>query len=263
MQQRYLWLAIVLISVLIYFACSEDKSVSPKALENVGEKVFGAISIEQQKHLYVKNDSGGVYIYGYPDQDVIETLLYRTVSAESKKLAEQRLADIELKHDKADDLINIFTTVNTQPGRLRYTSWYSLEIPNKMVLDIHDVWEDINVFDLDTTLMVRDAGHNVSIVRHSGSAQVNTLTGDIYMEIAVPDSGYCVGHTGAGDIVVHLPQETSATIKLVTQDGLISVNNLEVKNEVATPSSFEGLLGLGEGEIILETGRGSIILQGF
>lgn len=263
MQHRYFRLAALLSSILIFFACSEDKSVSPKILENVAEKVFGTISIENQTHLYVKNDSGGVYLYGYPNHDVIETMLYRTVSAESKKMAEQRLADIELQHEKSDERITIATMINTQPGRLHYTSWYSLEIPNKMVLDVSGVWEDVTIFDMDTTLAVRDVRHNIAIVRQSGSAFVNTLDGDIYMEIALPDSGYCQGKTGGGDIVVRVPRETSATIRLKSREGPVSVNNLKVTNEVNAPGSVEGIIGLGEGEITLETARGSIILSGF
>ena len=262
-MKKYILLLGVLVMLAVFAACSNDEPTAPKPLESVGEKVFDAIEIENQKHISVTNDSGGIYIYGYPNQDVIETLLYRTVSAEAKKLAEQRLGDIELQHRKTENNIDIFATIDTQPGGLNYTSWYSLDMPNNMVVDITAIWDDINIFDMDTTLTVTDAKRNISVVRHSGSTQLTTLAGDIYVEIAMPDSGYCIAETGAGDIVVRVPQETSARIELVSQSGSVTVNNLEVNDQVEQSGSLSGVLGLGEGEITLATNRGAIVLNGF
>ena len=126
--------------------CSQNDTVGPKPLENIGEQVFGSIDMQDQTHINVKNDSGGVYIYGYWNQDIIETMLYRTVSAESRTAAQERLLDVQLQHSRSEETIDIFATINTHPGRLRYSSWYNLELDNKLVLNIQDIPDDITVF---------------------------------------------------------------------------------------------------------------------
>lgn len=263
MHKRYSFLGMTLLAAL-FIGCATDETSGPKkALERADERLFGAIEFENQRHVSVKNDSGGIYIYGYPNQDVIETLLYRTVAAEDEVTAKNHLGDVELKFDKTDEQVSIYTAVTAPPGRLRYTTWYSLDVPNKMVLTIDKIWDDVTVFDMDTALTVIDAWRNVSIVRHNGSAQVNAVRGDIYLEIAIPEGGICAGQTNEGDIVARIPRDTSAKIKLLSHQGNVVVKNLTLKNEVGGTGALEAVLGLGAGEILLETGRGSIELSGF
>ena len=257
------FLLLVLAGVL-FISCSQDDSPSgPILYVSAGEKIFGSIEWNGQKAISVANDSGGVYVYGYLNQQDIATMLYRKVSAAEINDAEARLTDITLDNTSSENQIDIFATIDTAPGQYRYDSFFSLELDRSIAVTLNNVGNDITIFDMDTTLIVNDAAKNVSVVRLTGSCDIQSLEGELYIEMELPEDGFCRGETNLGDIVVRLPKTTSATLTATTDEGTVTVRNLEVNDKVETASSLEGVLGNGNGEIVLHTKVGNIDIQGF
>lgn len=259
------WSILLLITMgALLVSCSQDDSpAGPILYVSAGEKVFDSIEWNGQKSVSVANDSGGVYIYGYLNQPDIATLLYRKVSAAEINDAKARLGDISLNSTTSQDHIDIFTTINAKEGQYRYDSFFSLDLDRSIAVTLNNIGDDITVFDIDTTLVVNDAAKNVSLVRQTGSCDIRSLEGELYIEMQLPEDGFCRGLTNLGDIVVRIPKETSATLKATTDEGAVTLRNLDVNDKVESTTSVEGVLGNGDGEIVLHTRLGNIDIQGF
>ena len=103
-----------LLFLLFFFTCSQNDPAGPKPLKNVGEQVFGSIDMDDQTHINVKNDSGGVYIYGYWNQDVIETMLYQALLESAASEHSARMMAMRNASDAAGDMLSDLTFTYNQ-----------------------------------------------------------------------------------------------------------------------------------------------------
>mgnify|MGYP003343784369 CR=1 FL=1 len=65
-----------------------------------------------------------------------------------------------------------------------------------------------------------------------------------------------------GEIVLHLPQSTSAVLSAQVGNGTITLTGLTLTNEVRTATSLRGTLGAGDGMVSLQTTNGAIRVDG-
>ena len=138
-----------------------------------------------------------------------------------------------------------------------------MEVPYQMLCQIENATEGIYVFDLDSTLFINNAKDNIEIQRHNGSCEINTSKGNISVEIALPDSGFCRCSTSMGDIVMKLPVTTSATVYAKSNEGTVGYTNLTFSSLSQKTDFLSGTLGTGDGEIYLETQKGNIQILSF
>ena len=92
---------------------------------------------------------------------------------------------------------------------------------------------------------------------------VKNINGIITGRISVPANGTVDMNLQNGGIELEIPQNTSADFSASLANGKISVQNLTLKNKVATSKSLRGILSDGQGKIILKTVNGKINVLGY
>jgi DUF4097 and DUF4098 domain-containing protein YvlB len=66
-----------------------------------------------------------------------------------------------------------------------------------------------------------------------------------------------------GNLILAIPQTTSAQFSAKTSNGLVNVNNLPLNNAQITSRSVTGILGSGEGTINIEAVNGTVTVSGY
>jgi hypothetical protein len=136
----------------------------------------------------------------------------------------------------------------------------TLGVPFGMDVDL-ETTTDVHVSDLTGTLSVR-CGDSASVERHAGSCDVAAGRGGLGLEVAVPDSGYCLARTGEGDIVLRLPPTASARLTARTGHGIVTVSGLTLAGRIDGAGYVSGTLGAGLATVDLQTARGNITVVG-
>ena len=189
--------------------------------------------------------------------------MYKNIKAATEAIASQYFDDIQLLHNIKDDTLFVSIHINNSNPNVEYACCLSLEIPYQMICLIHDILNGVTVSDLDTTLIVKDLNDDIEVIRQNGSCDLNTCKGDLSIETAIPDSGYCRGYSASGNIHLKIPGTTSATIVAYSHEGTVSYTNLDLEILYHKADSLSARSGSGNGEICLETEKGNIEMVGF
>jgi hypothetical protein len=245
-----------------FSGCSKNDSVSPVETKSYSVRELSSIPIEGERSLRIVNRFGGVLVNGYM-QDGIDTYLFKTVTLTDPSLAQTNLDAIQLTHRTDGDTLSAAVLLNNSQGGADHECWVSLDAPYTMDCVLDSVVQQIRVYNMDGTLDVQNAEAGVEVSSHSGSLRIATRLGDIGMETVFPDSGFCIARTGFGNIVLRIPQSTSATVRAFTRKGIVGFSNLNWTSVAQQADSLSGILAEGHGEILLESQKGNIELIGF
>lgn len=163
--------------------------------------------------------------------------------------------------DTSVDTLHVRVSAAAITGSESQNCLLSLSVPCSLSCVLDQVAGEIHVSDLDSTLTIKNA-YGVTIQRHMGSCAVSSLKGNVRVEIALPDKGYCRVVADAGDIFLALPANSSAIVTARSSNGTVDYAGLTFSTLQEQYGSVSGMLGTGNGEIRLQTKRGSIHLTG-
>jgi len=261
--RRNIRLGIFLFMIFLVLSCSREEYTAPPTFETYGMREFDGIKLSGEHTLQAQNRIGSIYIYGQVLDDTIMVYIYKTITAESKELAQDHFADIRLKHSSHND--TLYTSIDPvyHPKIEQYSCALFLTIPYQMTCMIQNTTETVSVSDLNSKLIVKNSNNEIEVIRHVGSCEVNTLEGNISIEVAIPDSGFCRGVTACGNILLKIPDTTSSRLSAYSHSGKVGYSNLTFANTVQKSDSLAGILKDGDGEIYLETKEGDIEIIGF
>lgn len=186
----------------------------------------------------------------------------KKVDADSYDSAVAGLADIELICDRVGDTLSIQIERPAQTGGLVHACDLALGIPYKMSARVVVVDGEVNISNLDTTVVVQSAAGNLVLASHFGSCAFAGVTGSLTLEVALPSGGFCRAATVDGDISLSIPSQTMATVHLQTTGGSVTHANLDFENLTLLTNQLDGILGTGNGEISLTSTNGNLSISG-
>lgn len=91
-------------------------------------------------------------------------------------------------------------------------------------------------------------------------AECDTGSGSIHLGL-VSDVDHLVVDTGSGSVTVEVPSEFGADLELDTSSGRIDVGLETTSVSVSERDHFRGLVGDGNGRVIIDTGSGGITIR--
>lgn len=249
-------------AVIVFVAgCSNQGPERPPQSVDVSERLNGEILLAGERILVVRNSIGHLMVAGNGPLNSLQWVFDKETSAETKEKATAQLKSIRLASRSSNDTVYIDVESPAAQTGFYYFGAVSLAIPYRMACLIEEVSGETKVSYLGNTLLIRHS-KQVDVQQHNGSCQINSSSGNISSEIALPDSGFCKASTGDGNILLKLPASTSATVFAKTGNGTITNVGLSFTNLNQQALMMTGTLGSGKGEIRLETNRGNIQLQG-
>ena len=247
----------LLLAAALGVGCSSDTTEPPPVYEATGT-ASGAIELGGETVLRCVSAKGPVTVQGEGLAGV-RWYLYKYATAPTQEQANAALAQIGVSSATAADTL-VFDVVAPPDGEVFYAAAATLGIPFQMACTVENAAATVEVSDLFRPLRVR-ASDAVTVVRHAASCDLSTARGAVYVEAAVPDSGYCLAGTGEGSVELRLPASSSARIWAHTADGAVTVVGLTLADRADSTGYVSGTLGTGTAEVRLETHKGDIVIR--
>ena len=245
------------LAVALGVGCSSDTTEPPPVYEAAGT-ASGAISLSGETAVRCVSAKGPVSVQGEGLAGV-RWYLYKHATAPTQEQANAALAQIGVSSATVADAL-VFDVVTPPNGEVFYAAAVTLGIPFQMGCAVENAAAPVEVSDLFRPLRVRGTDA-VTVVRHGASCDLSTERGAVYIEAAVPDSGYCLAGTGEGSVELRLPAASSARIWAHTADGAVTVIGLTLAGRADSTGFVSGTLGTGTAEVRLETLKGDIVIR--
>jgi DUF4097 and DUF4098 domain-containing protein YvlB len=131
---------------------------------------------------------------------------------------------------------------------------------------------DIRVILTNGNISMNNCQGDIQTTLTNGNTTFSDITGNLWNsivngnstgQIAIPDSGVCQQTIVNGNILLSIPQTTSARFSAKTTSGLVNVSNLPLNNAQITNLSVTGTMGSGSGNVTLEIVNGGINVSGY
>ncbi|HUI28623.1 MAG TPA: hypothetical protein VLX91_00300 [Candidatus Acidoferrales bacterium] len=228
--------------------------------QQYNQRSSGSLSLGRVNSIVVQNQMGPVIIEGSPDTSVIGCFMDKTVSAESQEEADQVFSEMVTGLQTNGD--TAYVSVQVPTGSVSTSSLLSLTLPDRIPCILRKVSGTTDVAYLQTSFV----GENVAattIRAHEGNCVLNGSSGDVSIQISLPDSGLCRVNYDSGNISVGIPTSTSSLLSAQTGAGTILYSGIVINDLQSTSHSLTGRMGSGRGRIQLITGKGNIGITGY
>ena len=254
---------------------SEDNNHSQKASEwsTVQYPVNDSINT-----LSIDQPNGSIQIIGTQLIDSISVEYEKVVKASSKAEAAAHLDDIvvtisqigsnfyiHVDHPNGSERnyeLNLFVTIPDHWLTDLNLANGSIELEN-MAQDsqINLANGDLAIHNLVGNLDISLANGSLAVQEHTGNLNCQLVNGQISVHTSLIYAGECIISLTNGNMHVHIPPSTSATVELSVQNGAIIHSGLPLVISTQSDHFLQGQLGDGSGSIDLNAGNGNIFLR--
>ena len=216
-----------------------------------------------------RNVRGAIEVIGW-DRDDIEISATIRIRAASKNKAQKIYGKIEFEIGQEPGNISIKALVPqyrkdsiSGEGNTTVCVDYLIRVPYTTDLDVRSVTGDIAVVQVGGTFRIVSERGAIDMLSRGGEGVLKTGSGDIGCELAfLPTGGKLRLKTGNGDLSLGIPAETSALLRAKTRAGRVRVGLPMTEVEKKKRKVKKGVLGGGDGEIVLESANGDITVGG-
>lgn len=216
-------------------------------------------------HLKVRLEAanGDIVIDGVDGINSVTVLGRKWVGSDSVQDAKIHLDELKILVTENTNEI-LVQTLQPQNSKVRqYSVDYHITIPSDLEVEVILDNGDIDVRDVQNSVMVNAVNGDVLLSNIIGSAVVELVDGSINSSVTISPSGDIRLSTDNGDVDLSIPTSTSAEFAAYVVNGTITTSNLEFDAFEQNSNSLTGMLGDGEGLIELDTVNGNIRVVAF
>ena len=206
--------------------------------------------------------SGSVEIVGSSDASGIVVAGIRRVRSHSVADARDHLIHLDVEVRKSGGTWYVDTR---QPGLRRGRSYqvdYRIELPRRTNVFVTHAAGGVEIRSIDGDVGVEAAAGAVKLLDLRSNVRATVAAGSVDASISLPPSGRVDLRSGAGDIDLSVPVQTSASLHAIARVGAVRSVDLDLRDEDPRASVLKAVLGDGDGEIRLETAAGDIMIKG-
>ena len=225
--------------------------------------------------------SGSVEITTSPNLDSVKIWGERRVESDSDADAQSHLAYLNVGITTVGNRLTVTTEQPDETEGRNYLIFYHINIPDSWQTMIENVNGHINISHLKNQAIINNingeitlnnlegnlicvlTNGNINLGSIQGNVNAMVVNGIISGNVTIPQSGTCILNTTNGQILLSIPQNTSALFNASVVNGNISLSNLILQEINSSPQQISGILGNGEGDIRLRTVNGNILVTGF
>lgn len=203
----------------------------------------------------LENVNGAVQIEGW-DRQAVEVHAVKTALHEGDDLS---MVHIDVRSD--GDQVAVNTRYPAGSG-VQVTVDYEIHVPYKMRwAEVQTVNGDVRVRGIAGAGMLGSVNGNVQMVDSDGRFSARTTNGDVRLQMkSMPDGDPVTLTTVNGSVVLSLPEQVNADVRVVNRNGNFQSDFPLVTLGAYTSSRFRGRLGSGGGEIFMSSVNGAIRL---
>jgi len=224
---------------------------------------------ESGARFILSNTGGAIEVIGW-DRDEIEISATIRIRAASKDKARRIYGGIDFETDSGSGSTSIRALI---PGFRKDSLYgegntavsvdYSIRVPYSTELEIRSVTGDIAVIGVGGAFLIVSGQGSIDMRSRGGEGTLRTGSGDIGCELDfLPAGGKLRLKTGNGDVSLGIPADTSAMLRARTGTGAVRVRLEMTGVEKSRRRVKKGMLGGGDGEIVLESASGDVTVGG-
>jgi len=214
---------LLLILGLVWLGCGSDNPVSNNIDSYVEEPFSFTVDVQDQSRFRLEGITGTVELTGRSDVNAI------TISGERR---------VE-------------------------SSSYVISLPRDLEVKVGNLVGTVEVDSVDNKVTVNSVGGDIFLDEINGSVLTVLITGNIFCKATLPPDGVIDLSTVTGNIVLHIPEETSAQLSANVSTGTMHMSGLTLQNQNVTNTSVSGTLGEGNGTITVRAVTGNVTISGF
>jgi predicted RNA-binding protein len=213
----------------------------------------------------VEGINGNIDVVGVAGTETFMIRGERQVWSESVADAQDYLDRLEVVITELGNEILIRTVQPSNTGGRNLVVNYQLSVPARLIARLVNLNGNVTARLMDDDVTVNNTNGNVTLDDILGDQNVMLVNGNVESQTPVLAQGGVIDlETVNGNVVLDIPQNTSAQFTANLVNGTISVSGLLFQGPVSsTPTSLTGTLGGGQGIIDLRTVNGNIQASGF
>jgi len=240
-------------------------SASAYRLERTWERSF---SVEEGVQFVLDNVNGSIGVSSWDDNEIrIDALI--KIKAPSKSKAEELFEKIEFVVEEKDgylkieaDLPRVWQVGFLFGDHVSISVHYEVRVPRATDLDLKSVNGEIDVDAVRGRFDIQTTNGSIGLRDMEGDGEVKTVNGGIGCHIVEFLKGSRLDiKTTNGDVHLRLPDNVGASLEAKTINGSIDLDIPLSKSIKVKRRSISGVLGDGEGKILVRTTNGGISIE--
>ena len=230
---------------------------------SVSETFEFSITIGNQDTFTISGINGAIDITGSATATTVEIWGEKIVKSFSTLDAEAHLDELEVQVSSHSNEVNVQTNQPRDTDGRSYEVVYHVRLHSYWRVGVNNINGGVDVDSIHNKVTVDLTNGGVVLTDIQGDTDVDVVNGQIIGRIALPLSGSCRFGTVNGQVVLNIPEETTADLSASVTNGSIQISGLELQDLQISPRSVDGVLGDGNGSICLTTVNGTISVNGY
>lgn len=251
---RRTWLFILLASLCTSTGCFSF-SVQYKA------STWRELDTTGARRILVETGNGSVQVEASPDAPNLrcEATCFASARNEDDARSAVEAIQLELARDalNPDDIL-IRATFPARRWGISPGASFRLEIPSQLDLQIHTSNGAVRVRGVRGAVTLRTSNGAIDVQDVDGELDAKTSNGAIRLRGV--DGGQISAVSSNGSILIEVPSDVSAELKLETSNGSVSrrLDDFQVTGLEGSRSRLRATLNGGDGQIVARTSNGGI-----
>ncbi len=252
---------LVLAIALIFSSCT----ICPNGNDHVDNSNYSAseefeyeFDVDNRTNFSIDGINGNITITGKTDANKINIKGERKVESESFEDAQEHLKDLQVQINSNDDELFVTTRQPENSDGRNYIVNYKITVPDNFKINLQNVNGNICIDSLNNNIYIVQTNGNICLNEVYGSVETYIVNGNISSRMSLPSNGVCRLNTVNGNIILAIPDTTSAQFAANITNGTITISGLTLNSVQSSPHEVTGILNDGNGTIDIDVVNGSI-----
>lgn len=223
------------------------------------------LGTEYRSRFAVRNVRGSIEVIGW-DRDEIEISATIRIRAASRNKAQKIYGNIEFEVGREPGDVSIRALMpkyrkDSMAGEGNTTVWidYTVRVPYLTDLDLRSITGNIGVMQVGGGFHIESERGSIDMLSRGGEGVLKSRNGDLGCELAfLLPGGKLLMKTSCGDVFLGIPAETSALLQARTRSGRVRIRLDMTEVKKRKRKTIQGVLGGGDGKIVLESVSGDV-----
>ncbi len=230
---------------------------------SVARQEFSIVrAVADQVLLTLEGINGNIIVTGVSGGDSLYVEGVREVWADTQQEADLYLDSLEVQLNEGPDYFVVFTDQPAEVGGRHFVVDYEIRLPDDLALEIDNANGEVTMSSISNNVDIENTNGDIRLTGILGSLSVEAAHSIVDAEVTLPLDGTVSVVVDNGQIVLSIPQNTSAQFSAQAPNGDIDLVNLNLQDVILDANSISGTLGGGRGSISLILMNGLITVVG-
>ena len=216
------------------------------------------IKKENKSKLRLETVTGDITIIGSAPDTTITIAGVREVRSESEEDAREHLQDLQVQLTEAGQELLVKTSQPDKAHGRNYVVNYEIRCPSSLGVIVDHVTGRVELGSIENNVTLHVVNGNVVTRDVHSNVVINVTNGYIESEFFLPAGGNAEIQSVNGVIKAKIPRSTSAELSATVTNGQVAVSDLPLQIITHSAKQIRGVLGDGNGMIVVKTTNGDI-----